>query len=77
MQTYNHKCIKCATDYSDDDIDAYYCTSCLDERKKMYKQMDARHAEALKSQPKSDYQLFDELSKLHKSNYINAKELGL
>jgi hypothetical protein len=48
-----HKCIKptCSNSYEDTDPDAYYCPSCIEEKKVIAKKID----ETIGSRPKKQY----------------------
>lgn len=41
MSQYTHTCIKCHTTYQDEDTEAYYCATCLEEHKALAAQLDA------------------------------------
>lgn len=43
---YKHKCIKpaCVNEYSDEEVDNYYCPSCVAANKVLAKQIDAQVA---------------------------------
>ena len=50
MTTYNHVC-PCGNKYKDQDPDVYLCSTCVQERKALAKEVDARMA----SRPKKNY----------------------
>lgn len=61
---FTHPCLKCATTYQDADPDAYYCPTCLTERKKLAAQIDKKMKSAAPTLPtKSEYQAFCEQGK--------------
>ena len=66
MKTFRHQCIRpdCTTAYSDEDPDAYYCPSHIEEKKKIAAQIDAKFAGAPKVQSKSALQEYDEAEKV-------------
>lgn len=41
---YSHPCIKCGTSYEDTDPDAYFCPSCVIEKKKIAEEIDKKRA---------------------------------
>lgn len=59
-QKFNHACIKCNSTYSSEDIDAYYCESCLAIKNKIAEEVNAKIASRPKKQVKSDWQLLQE-----------------
>ena len=44
MEKISHSCIKCQAVYSDNEIDAYYCSDCDEERKKIAKDIDLKNS---------------------------------
>ena len=60
-----HLCIKCNTQYTSNDEDAYYCVSCEIEKKKIADEVDARIGTSPRTHPKSDLQIYDEAPKVH------------
>lgn len=46
-----HNCIKCNAEYSDEEIDAYYCPSCEVEKKRIAAEIDAKMANRPKVEP--------------------------
>lgn len=61
-ETFTHKCIKpgCDKTYSSDEEDAYYCSTCLEQRKVLVKEIDAKIAMRPKVQIKTGLQEYDE-----------------
>ena len=57
---YTHPCIKCSTEYQDEDPDAYYCTACNEERKKIAAEIDKKMGNRSTKPVKSDLQAFEE-----------------
>ena len=55
-----HSCIKCKTQYDDEEVDAYYCASCVVEKNKIAAEIDARMATRPKREYKSTMQQYDE-----------------
>ena len=75
---YTHNCIKCATQYKSNDIDAYYCEPCLQEKKAIAKEVDAKLATRISNRKvKSDLQVYDELRKSRGTQFVNIKDLGI
>jgi len=72
-----HKCIKCQTEYKDNDPDDYYCKSCEEIKNKIAKEVDKKMAGKVSKNIKSDLQIFDELRKSRGSKFINIKDLGI
>lgn len=72
-----HKCIKttCDNTYEDDDIDAYYCPSCIEINKTIAKEIDRKIIPS--KNVKSDYQLFDEMQKAKNVRFVNIRDLGI
>ena len=66
MKKYQHQCIRpdCQTTYRDEDPDAYYCPSHVEEKKKNAAQIDAKFAGAPKIQSKSALQEYDDAQKV-------------
>lgn len=53
-----HSCIKCTTQYEDEEVDAYYCASCLTAHKEKAQTIDADIAKTDKHEPMSDYKAY-------------------
>ena len=67
-------CIKCSQKYEEEDAEAYYCPSCLEEKKKLASVIDARiKSEPPKNKPLSGIQLYDSLPKV--GGFVRAKDL--
>lgn len=78
MEEYTHSCIKCQTEYKDEDPDPYYCENCNKERKIVAKEIDRKIALQPSSRPiKSDLQIYDEICKLRGSKFVSIKDLGI
>lgn len=76
MKTFIHKCIKCATEYSDEDVDPYLCADCNEKRLVIAKEIDAKIAlQGKREQPVSDFQRYNELTK--GKGFANIKDLGI
>jgi uncharacterized Zn ribbon protein len=72
---YTHACIKCSTEYSDNDFDAYYCAKCLKEHKAKAEEIQNKINARPRKQVKSDFQRYEELVKLRGSKFININEM--
>ncbi|MES2224148.1 MAG: hypothetical protein V4469_04425 [Patescibacteria group bacterium] len=59
-ETFEHKCIKCSTQYKTDDPDPYYCNDCIIEKNRIAKEIDAKTSQFPKIREKSPLQLYDE-----------------
>jgi uncharacterized Zn ribbon protein len=77
MNKFTHKCIKCRTDYQSNDEDAYYCAPCVAEKNEIARKIDQQVANRPKRETLSDYQLFNEVSKVKGSKFVNIKDLGI
>jgi hypothetical protein len=54
-----HECIKCRTRYSDDDVDAYLCATCAENKKKIAADIDAQFASRPHTEPMSELKLHE------------------
>lgn len=63
MQTYTHSCIKCKTQYSDEEQDAYYCPTCVVEKKRIADAIDKRIAANPSRETVSDLERYNQLAK--------------
>ena len=54
-----HKCIKCSAEYSDSDVDDYYCASCTVEKKRIAAEVDKKMASVPRKPVISDLQAYD------------------
>lgn len=59
-----HSCIKCKTQYESDDIDAYYCPACVEIKKQLAKEIDAKIQARPQRETKSALQQYDEAVKV-------------
>lgn len=74
---HTHLCIKCKAQYTDKDPDPYYCPTCNEAKKKIAKTLDAKFANRPAEQPKTDLQVYEEISRQRGSKFINIKDLGI
>ena len=58
-----HQCLKCSAKYQDNDEDDYLCSPCLADRKAIAAKIDAERASLPRTQPKSEFQLYEEAPK--------------
>lgn len=72
---YPHSCIKCGTQYTDNDPDAYLCTTCNEARKAIAAQVDKSLAMRPKRQSKSLLQQYNEAPKVRGFMVLNAADL--
>jgi len=73
-----HKCIKCRADYSDEEVDDYYCSSCDEARKAIAREVDAKIALRGARKPvKSDLQIYDEIRQARGTQFVSIKDLGI
>jgi len=80
--TNSLNCIKCNNVYTSEEDDAYYCESCLEQKKKIAEEVDKKMAGRVSTQVKSDLQLYDEALQASGASkggirVVNAKDLGL
>ena len=69
-----HSCIKCKEPYQDKDPDDYYCSPCLEEKKKLAQKIDAQIASRpKKKRTPSLLQAYDAAPKVR--GFIHAKYL--
>ncbi len=61
----SHSCIKCKKAYRDDEVDAYYCMTCIEEKKRIAAEIDAKLASLPKERPMSALQEYDAGPKVH------------
>lgn len=71
-----HKCIKCGKDYSDTDVDAYLCESCVIEKNKIAREFDSKPRPPTKK-VKSEIEIYNDITKATGKPFINARDLGL
>ncbi len=76
-QTYNHKCIKCSSTYSSNEVDPYYCQPCVEEKNRIAKEIDKKIASVPRRQVVSELQMYDELRKSKGTQFVNIKDLGI
>jgi len=64
---FKHTCVKpaCNETYQDTDPDAYYCSKCSDENKKIAEKVNATINSRPRKQIKSALQEYDEAQKIH------------
>lgn len=74
---YTHTCIKCNTEYKDDDVDAYYCSNCNEEKKIIAAEINKKFANRVTEKPASLLQRYDEMTKIRGTKFINIKDLGV
>ncbi len=74
---YTHSCIKCSESYKDSDPDPYYCSSCVEQKNILAKEVDEKLKRIPRKQTKSELQIYDEISKARGSRFINIKDLGI
>lgn len=74
----NHKCIKpgCDNSYEDNDIDAYYCPSCIEMNKKIAEEINKK-VRPSKTVIKSDYQRYNEIQQARGVRFVNISDLGI
>ena len=59
-----HSCIKCSTQYKDNDVDAYYCPECMKEKERIAKEIDSK-IKPSKKETVSALQQYDMSPKVH------------
>lgn len=73
-EIYKCRCIKCKNEYQSDnpdDIDGWYCATCLEARKQIAAEID----EKFKGRKPRTTRAFDELPLVHGTNFIDFKRL--
>jgi len=60
-----HNCIKCGSQYQDEDVEAYYCPPCIEAKNKIAEEVDKKMALRGKKEVKSALQEYDEAQKVH------------
>lgn len=63
MEIYTHSCIKCKTQYSDEEQDAYYCPTCEVEKKRIASEVDKRIGANPVRETVSDLERYNQLAK--------------
>jgi hypothetical protein len=76
-ETYTHNCIKCNSQYSDNDLDAYYCETCNEQRKIIAKEVDKKFSTIPKHKTKSDFQIYDEMCRARGTAFPSIKDMGI
>lgn len=75
---YTHNCIKCGSKYTDDDVDAYYCTDCIEVKKRIAKEVDKKIMSLPKRHnQKSDLQIYDEMCRARGTAFVPIKDMGI
>lgn len=70
---YTHSCIKCQTQYTDTDPDAYYCEPCNAERKAIAADIDKKLAMKPKKKIMSSIQAYNAAPKVR--GFIRYQDL--
>ena len=60
---FSHHCVKCKVLYQSHDEEAYYCSSCLEEKKRIAAEIDAKFANRPKVKIKTALEEYDEMAK--------------
>lgn len=60
---HQHQCIKCKQAYTDSDLDAYYCPSCLAEKQQIAQVIDSKFAGRVGEHVESQFAEYDRLQK--------------
>ena len=70
-----HHCIKptCGKEYKDNDEEAYYCPSCLEERKAIAAKLDQQFATRGRKEVSSDLKEFEASARVFKDQ--NGREI--
>lgn len=78
---YTHSCInkECSAQYQSEDEDPYYCETCLEKKKVLAEEIDAKRALSQpEERPKSDYQILLEKGQTKgQSTFVKAADLGI
>lgn len=62
---YTHSCIKCSKKYEDEDPDAYYCPTCLKEKKAIADEIDKKIQARPRKETRSALEEYDNAPKVH------------
>lgn len=74
----SHRCIKCGSNYFDEEVDDYYCEPCNETRLAIAKEVDAKIAmKGTTRKSKSGLQLYDDIRAMRRTNFVNIKDLGI
>jgi len=81
MKTFSHSCIKCAKQYSDSDVDAYYCEECNAVRLEVAKKIDAQRVHRPEEQL-GGFRAFEALAeakggKRGDTLFVNVRDMGI
>lgn len=70
---YTHTC-SCGEQYTSDDVDPYFCPTCVDNRKRIAAEVDAKVGERLRGKKvMSSMERYDSLPKIR--GFISAADL--
>lgn len=72
-----HACIKCRKPYEGDGVEAYLCPGCLEARRAIAAQVDARVGSTAGQQPSSGFQEYEAARRASGARFVNARDLGL
>lgn len=72
-----HKCIKpiCVNFYESNEEEAYYCPTCIEEKRSISDDIDKRIGSTVGQVPSSELTQFDALPKTR--GFVNIKDLGI
>lgn len=52
---YTHNCLNCSKQYTDNDPDVYFCSSCVEQRKQIAKEVDKKMASVISERKASGF----------------------
>ena len=59
-----HSCIKCSSEYEDNQVDAYYCPSCVKSKAVIAAEIDAKLSKIPRKETLSDLQIYERAQKI-------------
>lgn len=79
MEQIEHKCIKCRSEYTDEQPDDYLCPSCNETRLAIAREVDAKMGSTVGQKPTGGWERIEMLKangiKRNGMSFINAKDL--
>lgn len=64
---HEHSCIKCSTQYQDEDPDPYYCPACVEVKRQVAAEIDAKRPKGPVIKTPSNLEAFEAVAKTMKS----------
>ena len=70
-----HICIKCKASYEDNEVDDYYCKSCIEEKERIAKEIDSK-IKTDKPRIKTEFEMYQDITRQTGKPFVNARDLG-